>query len=82
MGKGAGTAALFAKYMRSQTHGEGAELKHSQDGFDWAALGNGHVFDVSLALHYYLLSTSLFHATLISCPFFPIPDFIFSFLSL
>ena len=52
------TAALFARYMRSQKNAEGGELKYILEGYDWAALGNGHVVDVSVALSRYLFSHS------------------------
>lgn len=41
------TAALFARYMRSQGQNEALARRHILKGFDWAALGKGHVVDVS-----------------------------------
>jgi len=53
------TAALFARYMRSQGQSEALAMRHILEGFDWAALGKGHVVDVSPSLPRPLLSTFL-----------------------
>lgn len=50
------TAALFARYMRSQEHSEGSTMRHILKVFDWAALGEGHVVDVSLSLSHGFVS--------------------------
>ena len=44
------TAGVFARYMRSLGQDEGLAMRHVLKGFDWAALGSGHVIDVSLVL--------------------------------
>ena len=46
------TAALFARYMRSRTKVEELALRHILEGFDWAALRDGHVVDVSCGLSF------------------------------
>lgn len=38
----------FSGYMRSVSNSEGSHLKHLVKGYDWGALGNASVVDVSI----------------------------------